>query len=216
MMTPAARFTRRGLCLTLGGLALAPAAMAQRGFGFPLRVAYARVGPEGFVHLRADEQRYWTELQTRAGGLIETMEPIQPANMLGEAAPGAADTESCAVAARQIAFRAGLSHVILYATKDGRRDYKYNDAWLSETFARFRSEYLKYDRAFGEAHLLGVGGGPAIVSVTADAPPRNPLDPFDNRRNPERETLAGLTAALERRLQSLARVDFEAQVSIAD
>lgn len=214
-MSRTLRLTRRGILAALVGAGVTPGAFAAPGFGFPLRVAYARVGPDGFVQLHAEEQRYWSELQTRVGGLIETLEPIQPANML-DAGPEVSDTASCAMVARQIAFRAGLTHVILYATQDGRRTYKYNEAWLSETFARFRSEYLKYDRAFGEAHVLDVGGGPPVCSVTADASPRNPLDPFDNNRNPERETLAGLTAALERRLQNLARVDYAAQASIAD
>jgi hypothetical protein len=214
-MSQSIRLSRRGILAALVGAGVTPAAFAAPGFGFPLRMAYARVGPDGFVQLRADEQRYWSELQTRIGGLIETLEPIQPANMLG-AGPEVSDTASCAMVARQVAFRAGLTHVVLYATQDGRRTYKYNEAWLSETFARFRSEYLKYGRAVGEAHVLDVSGGPPIVSVTADAAPRNPLDPFDNHRNPERETLAGLTAALERRLQNLARVDYAAQASIAD
>jgi hypothetical protein len=214
-MSRTIRLSRRGILAALVGAGVTPAAFAAPGFGFPLRMAYARIGPDGFVQLRADEQRYWSELQTRIGGLIETLEPIQAANML-DAGPEVSGTASCAMVARQIAFRAGLTHVVLYATQDGRRSYKYNEAWLSETFAKFRSEYLKYDRAVGEAHILDVGGGPPIVSVTADAPPRNPLDPFDNHRNPERETLASLTTALERRLQNLARVDYAAQASIAD
>ena len=214
-MSQSLRLSRRGILAAFVGAGVTPAALAAPAFGFPLRMAYARVGPDGFVPLRAEEQRYWSELQTRIGGLIETLEPIQPANML-DAGPEVSDTASCAMVARQIAFRAGLTHVVLYATQDGRRSYKYNEAWLSETFAKFRSEYMKYDRAVGEAHVLDVGGGPPIVSVTADAAPRNPLDPFDNHRNPERETLAGLTAALERRLQNLARADYAAQASIAD
>jgi hypothetical protein len=214
-MRQSIRLSRRSMIAALVGAGVTPAAFAAPGFGFPLRVAYARVGPDGFVQLRVDEQRYWNELQIRMGGLIETLEPIQPGNML-DAGPEVSDTASCAMVARQIAFRAGLTHVLLYATQDGRRSHKYNEDWLSETFASFRSEYMKYGRAVGEAHILDVGGGPPIVSVTADAPPRNPFDPFDNHRNPERETLAGLTAALERRLQHLSRTDFSAQASIAD
>ena len=109
-----------------------------------------------------------------------------------------------------------MSHVILYATQDGRKVYEHYDNWFAAAFASFRSEYLKYGRATGEAHLLDLSGGPAIASVSADASPRNPLDPFDNHRNPEAETLTALTIALERRLQSLARAGYEAARSIAD
>ncbi len=40
-----------------------------------------------------------------------------------------------------------------------------------------------------------------LVTVNADARPRDPLNLFDGGRNPERETLAGLTQGMERRLQ---------------
>jgi len=42
------------------------------------------------------------------------------------------------------------------------------------------------------------------------------LNPFDGGRNPERETLAQLTANLERRLQDMSRLAFDAQRSIGD
>jgi hypothetical protein len=210
------RFSRRGLLAALSGASLVPAAFAAPAIIFPLRLGYARIGPKGFVPLRSKEQQAWTELQIRVGGLIDTIEPIQLSSMLGTKAPEVDGGASCALIARKLAVEAGYSHVILYATQDGRKIDEHDDSWFSKAFASFRSEYLKYGRATGEAHLLETSGGPAIASVSADAAPRNPLDPFDNHRNPEAETLAALTLALERRFQSLARAGYEAQRSIAD
>lgn len=215
------RLSRRGLLAAFCGaslspVALAPAAYAAPAVSFPLRLGYARVSPSGFVPLRSKEQQAWTELQTRIGGLIDTIEPLPLKTMLGAQAPDIDGGASSALIARKLAADAGYSHVILYATHDGRRVYEHDDSWFSKAFASFRSEYLKYDRATGEAHLLDVSGGPAIASVSADASPRDPIDPFDNRRNPEAETLAELTFGLERRLQSLARAGYQAARSIAD
>jgi len=215
-MTQAIRLTRRGIVAALVGAAVTPAAFAAPLLAFPLRLGYARVGPEGFIHLRSTEQQAWTKLQMRIGGLIESIEPIQPSNMLGAKMPDVDGGASCALVARQMAANAGFSHVILYATQDGRKIYEHQDNWFANAFASFRSEYLKYDRATGEAHLLDVLGGPAIASVAADAAPRNPLNLFDNHRNPEGETLASLTQSLERRIQDFARAGYEAQRSIAD
>ena len=215
-MTRTVRLTRRGIVAALVGASVTPAAFAAPALVFPLRLGYARIDHEGFVHLRSKEQEAWTMLQTRIGGLIETIEPIQPVNMLGAGAPDVDGGASCALVARQIASNAGFSHVILYATQDGRRTYELGKNWFSRAFASFRSEYLKYERATGEAHLLDVSGGPAIASVSADAAPRNPFNLFDNHRNPEGETLASLTQSLERRIQDFARAGYEAQRSIAD
>jgi len=208
--------TRRGLVLTLGGLALAPRAMASPALSFPLRLGYARIGPSGFVPIRGDEQVAWTEMQTRLGGLIEAIEPIQPDNILGGRAPEVDGGASCAMAARQMANAAGFSHVILYATADGQKTYQHGGSWVARAFASLRAELDTDERASGEAHLLDVAGGPAIASVSADAPPRKPLNLFDNRRNPERETLALLLQGIERRLQAMALPAYEAQRSIAD
>ena len=210
------RLSRRGLLAALCGASLSPAAFAAPAVDFPLRLGYARIGPRGFVPIRSKEQEAWTRLQTRIGGLVDTIEPVQLSNMLGTKAPDVDGGASCALVARKLAADAGLSHVILYATQDGRKVYKHYDNWFSKAFASLRSEYLKYDRAAGEAHLLNVAGGPTIASVSADAPPRDPLDLFDNHRNPEAETLAALTLGIERRLQSLARPGYEVQRSIAD
>lgn len=215
-MTRALRLTRRGIVAALVGAGVTPAAFAAPALAFPLRLGYARIGPEGFVHLRSKEQEAWTMLQSRVGGLIESIEPIQPSNMLGARMPNVDGGASCALVARQTAANAGFSHVILYATQDGRKVYKHKDNWFANAFASFRSEYLKYDRATGEAHLLDVSGGPAIASVATDTAPRNPLNLFDNHRNPEAETLASLTQSLGRRIQDFARVGYEAQRSIAD
>jgi hypothetical protein len=216
MTLSANRLTRRGIVAALLGAGVSPAALAAPAVAFPLRLGYARVGPQGFVRLRSAEQEAWMQLQTRMGGLVDTMEPIQPSDMLGAKAPELDGGASCALVARQIGAVAGYSHVILYATQDGRKNYDHDGGWISKAFANLRSDYLKYSRASGEAHLLDISGGPAIASVSADVAPRKLLDPFDNHRNPERETLAALTASLERRIQSLARAGFDAQRSIAD
>jgi hypothetical protein len=213
-MTTLARLSRRSLVLGLGGLALAPAAFAAP-LTFPLRVAYARIGPQGFVRLTSDDQEIWTGLQTRLGGLIDEIAPIQPRDMLGVRTPELDGGASCALVARQIAQTQGLSHVILYATDDGKRPEKSEHKWLTRAFATIRQPYYEYDDATAEAHLLGVEGGPAIASVSVDARKRNWYEVLEGRK-PEREALVSVTEAMERRLQSIARVQYEAQRSIAD
>jgi hypothetical protein len=208
-------FTRRGLAFALGGFALAPRAFAAPAPNFPLSVGYARIAETGFIPVRLDEQAYWSAMQARTGGLVDAIEPIQLSDIMGGGAPEVDGGANCAMVARQIAAGMGLSHVILYATQDGRKIYP-ADNWMSKSFASLRSEYLKYDRASGEAHLLDVAGGPAVASVSADVKPRDPLNLFDNNRNPERETLHLLTQGLEQRLQRLARPQYKAERSIAD
>jgi hypothetical protein len=216
MTFSASSLTRRGLLLALGGLVLAPRALATPALAFPLRAGYARIAEKGFVPIRADEQAYWSALQARLGGLIETMEPIQPSNMMGGEAPEVDGGASCAMAARQMATTLGFGHVILYATQDGQRTYKHGGSWVARTFASLKSDLDTDARAAGEAHLLDVAGGAALASVSADVPPRNPINLFDNHRNPERETLGLLTQGMEQRLQRMARPQYEAERSIAD
>ncbi|MEQ1609659.1 MAG: hypothetical protein ABL956_11925 [Hyphomonadaceae bacterium] len=209
------RVALRTGALGLGGLVLAPAAMAQMTTRWPLKLAYARVSPNGLVHIRGDEQTAWTSMLLRLGGLIDALQPIQPDDMMS-AAPKIAGPASCALAARQIASNAGLSHVILYATNDGQRIYASDGGWFSDMFAGLQSDLDKDDWATGEAHLLDVAGGMPIATVMVDAKPRDPLNLFDGGRNPEREALAKLTTAMERRLQDMARAALDAQRSIAD
>src|SRR5690606_14879974 len=198
------RLTRRGLVTALAGAGIAPAVWALPPPVFPIRLGYARVGPAGFVYLRSDEQLYWSALQTRTGGLISLLEPIQPSDMPGRSPPEADADADPVGAARTRAAARGLSHVVVYTTQDGR------------PAAYLRALFGTYHRATGEAYLLDVSGGQPVASVAWDAPPRNPFNLFDNDRNPERETLAGLTEALGRRLQSLARPAYDGQASIAD
>ena len=200
----------------LSGLVLAPAAMAQTSVRWPLRLAYARVRPAGFVTIRGDEQSAWAAMQTRLGGLIGAIQPIQPSDMMGVSLPKIEGAASCAMVARQMASAAGFNHVILYATNDGQRIYTSDGNWFSDMFASLQSDLDKDDRATGEAHLLDVAGGMPLATVTADAKPRDPLNMFDGGRNPERETLASLTQGIERRLQDMASLAYEAQRSIAD
>jgi hypothetical protein len=220
MTIAAIRLSRRKFGLAFGGavlgLAFAPQAAASPLLRFPLRIGYARVGRGGFLHIRSEEQSAWTFMQTRLGGLIDSIEPIQPFDMLAARAPDLDGGANCALVARRLASDAGFNYVILYATNDGQKIYASGASWVSRAFASLRAEVDKDERATGEAHLLDVSGGPAIASVMADAAPREPLNLFDNRRNPERETLTLLTQNLERRLQDFARTGYEAQRSIAD
>jgi hypothetical protein len=209
--------TRRAALLLAGFGLAAPAAFAAPRLRFPLRLAYARLTPAGFIHIRSAEQEAWSAMQLRLGGLIDTIEPIQPDAMLGAKAPELDGGASCALVGRKLAADLGSDYVILYATQDGRKVHEPGGGgWLRKTFASLRAEYGKYDRATGEAHLLDVAGGAPLISATADAEPRSSLNLFDNNRRPERETLVSLTEAVERRLQSLARADYAAQRSIAD
>ena len=200
----------------VGGLMLTPAAMAQSAVQWPLRLAYARMSPNGFVAIRSEEQSAWQGMQRRLGGLIDVIQPLQPANMMGASTLKIDDAASCAMVARQMAVAAGFNQVILYATHDGQRVYKSEGNWFSDMFVSLQGDLDKDDRATGEAHLLDVAGGMPLATVTADAKPRDPLNLFDGGRNPERETLMGLTQGIERRLQDMARTALDAQRSFAD
>jgi hypothetical protein len=208
--------TRRGALAALGAAAIAPPALAAPGISFPLRIAYARVAPAGFVHIRTDEQAAWTRMATRLGGLVEIATPLQPADMLGGGLPKIEGPANCALIARQMAAHAGYGHVILYATQDGQGPSQAYDNWFSETFANLTANLRRDGRASGEAHLLSIDGGMPLASAHADASPRDALNLLDGDRNPERETLNGLTEAMERRLQDMARRALESQRSIAD
>lgn len=212
--------TRRGALrlatLGLGGLALAPRALAAPGLRFPMRIACMRVGPAGFLQIRHDDQQYWSQMRTRLGGLIDRLSPIQPTDMLGSNLTQVEGGPSCAMVARQMASRWGFGHVILYATHDGQNVYASDGAWWNDLFATMADTFDKDGRAIGEAHLLDVEGGPSIASASADAPPRDPLNLFDGGRNPERETLDKLVQGLEQELQGLARSAYDSQRSIAD
>lgn len=202
--------------LGAGALALTPSAMAQTPIQWPLRLAYARISPTGFVHIRSDEQSAWEAMQMRLGGLIDVIQPIQPSDMIGGGVPEVRGGANCAMVARQMASRAGFTYVILYATQDGQRRYESDGAWFSDLFAGLQADLDKDDRANGEAHLLDVSGGMPLATVTADAKPRDPLNLFDGGRNPERETLSGLTKGIERRLRDMARLAYDAQRSFGD
>lgn len=207
--------TRRSALLSLGAALAAPQALAAPGMSWPLRIAYTRVAPTGFVHIRSDEQQPWTRMATRLGGLIDLLSPLQPADMLGGGLPKIEGAASCALIARQMASQAGFAHVILYATHDGQRPAQSYGNWFSETFAGLTANLQKDNRATAEAHLLSVEGGMPLMSAQADAKPRDPLNLFDGGRNPEREALDALTQGFERRLQDLARRALENDRSIA-
>ena len=214
------RVTRRAalrLGLAGAGVALAaPQALGAPLVRFPLRLAYARVAPEGFVHIRSSEQDVWQQLATRQSGLIEALAPLQPSTMLGGGLPKIDGAASCALVARQMASAAGFSQVILYSTFDGQRKRGPYDNWFAQTFDGMIASFEKDGRATGEAHLLDTSGGMPLVSAMADADPRDLLNLFDGGRNPERETLTQLIRQMELRLQDMARSAYESQRSIAD
>ena len=82
MDTRQVTLSRRGaLRLGLAGLGAAlaaPSAFAAPSVSFPLRIAYTRVSPQGFVHIRYDEQAVWMHMARRMGGLLDTLAPMQP------------------------------------------------------------------------------------------------------------------------------------------
>jgi hypothetical protein len=210
------RLSRRQLVLGLGAAALiAPAASASE-MRFPLRLAYARLGKGGFIAIPLQDQKAWSALQTRLGGLVADIQPIQPGGLLGLAAPESDGGAACAEAARKMAATRGFSHLILYATVDGRRPHDYGGNWLARSLATLQSNIGAHDRAAGEAYLLDVSSGLPLASATADARQKEFLDPFDDARQPERETLAALTRTLETQVQRMAAAGLIAEASIAD
>lgn len=114
---------RAALRLGLAGASaalVAPAAFAGPAVSFPMRIACVRVSPEGFVPIRSAEQDAWRQMALRLGGLVDTLTPLQPTNMLGGGLPKIEGVASCALVARQMAMSAGFAQVILYATTDGQ------------------------------------------------------------------------------------------------
>lgn len=219
MTRPVFPMTRRSaLKLGLGGLAVA--AVAQPAFAtpvsFPLRIAYARVSPDGFVQIRFEEQESWTRMATRLGGLISALTPLQPAGMLGGGLPKIEGGANCSLVARQMAEDAGYNQVILYATMDGQPPQVTSDNWFMQAFNDLMADVAKDGRAMGEAQLLSTGGGMPMATATADAAPRDLLNLFDGGRNPEREVLGRLVGAMERQLQDMARSAYEGSRSISD
>ncbi len=214
------RMTRRAtLKLGLGGLwaaALTQPALAAPAMNFPLRIAYTRVSPAGFVQIRSDEQEFWTRMATRLGGLISALAPLHPAGVLGGGLPKIEGSANCLRVARQMAQDAGYSQLILYATLDGQPVHTAYDSWFSQTFNHLLGSIKKDGRATGEAQLVLTGGGMPLATATADAAPRDLLNLFDGGRNPEREVLSQLVGAMERELQDMARSAYEGNRSIGD
>ena len=215
ILTAPLRLSRRQLALGLAAAALIAPAAAAAEPRFPLRLAYARMGKNGFIAIRSDEQTAWSALQTRLGGLVDQIEPIQPTGLLGGEAPELDGGAWCAMAARNRAADRGFSHVILYATTDGKPIYKHGASWLARSFSTLQSNIGPHDGAAGEAYLLDVAGGAPLACATADAHPREFLDPFDHSRQLERETLTALTRTIERQLQRMASAGLAANASIA-
>lgn len=212
--------TRRALPLGLAGLGLAGLGLAAHaapgGRVFPLRFAYARITPSGFARISTDEQAIWSGMETRLGGLVNEMMALQPAALLGARQPELDGGASCVLIARAQAAEAGMPQVIVYATEEKERVYPSKDNWFSRSFATLRSKGMPHHPATAELHLLDVSGGDPVLSAFCDAPPRQPLNPFDNHRRPQREALVELTDIFERRLQALAGDGFRATQSRAD
>ncbi|MDZ4759512.1 MAG: hypothetical protein SGJ21_00375 [Alphaproteobacteria bacterium] len=207
--------SRRMFAFGLAGAALvAPRAAAAPELTFPLRIAFARIGPRGFAAIRSRESAIWTAMQVRLGGLIEDIAPLQSHGLLGIAAPETDGGASCVLAARTMAADAGFDQVLIYATDSGTGPAGRN-RWLSRAFASLRASVLAPRPTTGEAHLLDIGGGHPLLSATSDAAPLSPLNLFDGY-SPESAALNGLAQALEHRLQAAARPHYAAEASIAD
>lgn len=221
MNSAAASHTRRailaGACAA-GALApyAAPPAHAAPRLGYPLRILYARIGPNGFERIDTEEQALWSSMSVRLGGLIDRLEPIQRYSMLANDPPAMDSETGNILIARQIATDAHLDHILLYSSHDGSRAYRSYSNWLSRAYAGLRTNLGPHDDAIAEAHIISAAGGPPVVSLSVDAPPRTRLNPFDWRRNPEGQAMLWLATAVEDRIQSDARAVFAAQTSIAD
>ena len=171
--SPLSLTRRSALKLGLGGLAaagLAQPAFAAPGISYPMRIAYARLSPAGFVQIRWDEQEAWTRMATRLGGLISALTPLQPAGMLGGGLPKIDGNANCVLVARQMAQDAGYNQMILYATLDGQPPRGSHDNWFWQTFNDLLADIAKDGRATGEAQLLLTGGGMPLASASAMRP----------------------------------------------
>ncbi len=216
-----AALTRRSV-LSAGAVLFAPPAWAfqqgawgagpQSGVHFPLRVGYARIGPEGFLRLDAREQTRWSTLQVRLGALVARITPLQPADMFGAKAPLVDGGAACALAARQMAADAGLGHVLLYAVDEGTQA---EGGWIAQCFAALRAAGGA-GHVSGEAHLLDVTGGPPVDSVFSDAPRRGFLGALGGRPRGATQALDDLALGVERRIQEAAAQALESRHSMAD
>ncbi len=205
-----------GVGLALAALGAPRAFSAPSALRFPLSIGYARIGENGLSRITTRDQTRWSGLQTRLGALVERIEPLQPASLLGAKAPELDGGASCVLLARAQAADLGLPLVLVYATEEKPRTFDARRNWFSRGFASIRSALAPHHPALGEAHLLDTAGGPALASAYADAPPRKPLNPFDNHRRPQEEALDSLITSLEQQFQSAVEGGFMAGRSRAD
>lgn len=216
MNSDPASHTRR--IVLKGGLAAcaaaaAPAHAAPR-LGYPLGLLYGRIGPDGFERIDTAEQALWSSMAVRLGGLVSRIEPIQRFTMLTNDPPALQSENGNVLIARQIALEADLDHLLLYSSYDGRRSYEAYSNWLSQAYTAVRTRLSPNDKAIAEAHVLNVSGGPPIMSLSLDAPPKSRFNPFDLHRDPERQVMQRLAKAVERDIQSDAGVALHAETSI--
>ena len=155
-------------------------------------------------------------MSIRLGGLAPHVQPIQHFSMLTNNPPAIDGGASNVLIARQIARDAGLGHVLLYSSHDGRQSFTSYSNWLSQAYAHVRTAVSPRSDAIAEAHILGVAAGPPLISMSVDAPPRKWLNPLDYRRNPEQQVMHRLASAMEQAIQTDARSAFAAQASMAD
>lgn len=181
---------------------------------YPLGLLYGRIGPEGFERIDTAEQALWSSMAVRLGGLISRIEPLQRFSMLTNDPPALQSENGNVLIARQIALEAGLDHVLLYSSYDGKRTQAAYSNWLSQGYAAVRSSVARHDNAIAEAHVLRVSGGAPILSLSLDAPPKSRFNPFDMHRNPERQVMQRLAEAVERDIQSDANAALRAQTSL--
>lgn len=204
-----------GALASVAALTGAPA-QATPQLRYPLSLLYGRIGPEGFVRIDSAEQELWSGMAVRLAGLISRLEPVQQYSMLTNNPPPLTSENGNVLVARQIAANQGLDHIMLYASRHGRREHAAYGNWFSRAFNGVTSRLSTSDDAVAEAHIIATAGGPPILSWSMDAPGRSPLNPLQFRRRPEAEAVARLAASVETRLQADARAAFAAQRSIAD
>ncbi|MBI1339172.1 hypothetical protein GC169_03020 [bacterium] len=216
MVRSALPISRRQAAIALAVCLAAGAARADSGGGAPLRIACARLGPEGFVRIDSEEQAIWRRMELRLGGLVDRLTLLRPADLLAPAAPAIDGPATARLALLSAASAHGADHAILYTCDDGRKTFPHSANWFSSAFASARGVASRADPAQAEAALMHTTTGADIAFVSGDAPPRDRLNPFDNHRRPDREAVEALTGLIEREIMEMMTPAFARSRSIAD
>lgn len=210
-MIRAPTLTRRAALLLAAGAAIAPRALAAPTVTFPLRIAVAKLTPTGLARLSAEQQTIWSAMAQRLGGLIESIEPVQPSSLITPRPPEVDGGRSALEQACNIAEELICPHLILFATEQPSRTVQAPAQWLSKALTSVR-DVVTPDRMMGEVLLVGAENINVVARATTDVAPRFMI--FGPE--PETETVKALAVSLERRLQLIARDQYAASRSITD